>query len=110
MILDVLATCNSPFLATLLFAVKKIMNFFQIVVPFVLLVSTVFSFVNLMQNPDEKNGVKKIFNKLIAAVIIFFIPVIVNVVMYLASDTTNFSSCWNAADEIHNSTQEQAEK
>ena len=48
-----------------------------------------------------KNGTKKVFNKIIAAAIIFFIPMFVNLTMGLIGENTNISSCWiNAGNSI----------
>ena len=99
-ILDVVSTCNSGMLSVVLPAVKNIMLIIQIVAPILLIVMATIELIRLTANPDDKKGIKNIINKFIAAAIIFFIPVFINVVMGLVGENTNFSSCWNnAADQ-----------
>lgn len=101
-ILDVVSTCNSRMLSVVLPAVKNIMTIIQIVAPILLIIMSVVELARLTANPDDKKGVKKIINKILAAVIIFFIPVFINVVMGLVGENTNFSSCWNNAADVSN--------
>ncbi len=91
--------CSSETLPGILSIVKRIMILIQIVVPILLIVFASISLIKLLKNPEEKNGIKKIINQFIAAVIIFFIPLLVNVVMILAGDSNEISSCWNNASE-----------
>lgn len=101
-ILDVIETCNSSSLSTVLPVVKNIMLLIQIIVPVALLVSGTIEFVKLTINPEDKKGFRKILNKVIAAIIVFAIPVLVNVVMGAVGESTEFSSCWNNASESSN--------
>ena len=98
-ILDVMETCQNEALSTVLPIVKSIMGIIQIVVPIALLVSFSISFVKLSINPEEKDSFRKLLNKIIAAVIIFLLPIIINVVIGLVGETTEFSSCWNNASD-----------
>ena len=50
----------------------------------------------MIKNPEENSATKKIINQFLAAAIIFFIPVIVNVVMGMLGEKTTFSNCWNS--------------
>jgi len=53
-------------------------------------------------NPDEKKEPGKIKNKIIALILLFFIPTLVNGVMGLLDDSTTFSSCWNSNTRVLN--------
>ena len=97
-------SCNDAALAGILSSVRNIMLLIQIIVPIMLIVWGGLGFFQLMQNPEEKNGIKKIVNKFIAAFVIFMIPVLLNVVMGLAGNNTNFSSCWNNAGNVSTNT------
>lgn len=99
-ILDVMSTCNSAALANFLSIVKNILLIIQIVAPILLIIAGVIEFTKLSINPDDKNGFRKVLNKVIAAFIIFLIPVLINAVMGLVGESTNFSSCWNNEDDI----------
>lgn len=92
--------CQRVALLPILSAVRKIILLIQIIVPILLIIWAIFGFVQLMHNPEQQNGVKKIFNRFIAAVIVFMIPFIVNMVMGLLGDSTSFSSCWKDAKDF----------
>ena len=92
-------TCSDPALAGILSSVKGIMLIIQIIVPIMLIVWSGIGLFQLMQNPDMKNGTKNIINKFIAALVVFMIPVLINVVFGLAGESTNISSCWNNAGD-----------
>ena len=99
--LDVMTTCNSASLSALLVIVKRVLTIIQILVPIILIVSCIISFTELVANPDQKGGTKKILNKFLAAVIIFFIPVLMNAVMGLLGESSEFSNCWNTAGNTY---------
>ena len=101
-ILDVLETCNDSALSTFLPVVKSIMLIIQIAVPTVLLISFTVDFVKLTINPEQKDGFRKILNKLIAAIIVFVLPFIMNVIMGAVGESTEFSNCWNNAPSTIN--------
>lgn len=92
-------TCQKASLLPILSAVRKIILLVQIIVPILLIVWGIISFIQLMQNPEQKDGMKKVFNRLLAAVIVFFIPIFINVIMGLLGESTNFSSCWENAKD-----------
>jgi len=100
MILDISNTCNNSILFTFLSIVKTILNLLHIVVPLLLILSLTITLTKLAQNPDEKKAPKKIINSLIATVIIFFLPTIINVVIDLVAGESDFSNCWENAS-IH---------
>ena len=99
-ILDVMETCNSAFLSGLLPVVKNIILLIQIIAPIALLIAFTVDFVKLSVNPEEKDAFRKLLNKIIAAVIIFMIPVLINLIMGAVGESTEFSNCWNNAGDI----------
>ena len=92
---DVMATCNSTQLSLIIPVVKNILTLIQIMVPILLIIMSVIEFVKLSINPEDKKGLRKILNKVIAAFIIFLIPMLINMVMGLVGENTQFSTCWN---------------
>lgn len=96
-ILDVMETCNSSFLASFLSVIKTIMLIIQFAVPFALIVSFTIDFVKLSINPEAKDSFRKLLNKIMAAVIVFVLPLLINVIMGVVGESTDFSSCWNNA-------------
>lgn len=97
LIIDVLDTCNDPALSSFLASVKNIMLLIQIIVPCVLVIAATVEFVRLSINPEDKKGFRNILNKVIAAIIVFLIPVLINVVMGVVGESTEFTNCWNNA-------------
>lgn len=51
----------------------------------------------MVTNPDDKKGLSKIKNSVIAAIVIFFIPMLVNVLFQAMGEKYNVSSCWMLA-------------
>lgn len=97
---DTLGTCCSDYgLVTVLDLMRKFFDIFQMVVPIILLVMATVQFIKLMVNPEEKNGMKKITNKLIATFICFFLPTIVNAMMNMmpSNETFQVGDCWEQA-------------
>lgn len=88
---------------------KLIIKILQIVrwaVPIILIVFCVIDVAKIVSNPDHEKDVKKsITNRLIAAVIVFLVPTLVNLVMNLVSigqgnnenNGYSISSCWQKA-------------
>ena len=100
----ILNACNSPALGAILSIVKRAMLLIQIIVPILLIIWGSIGFISMVNDPDQKNGLKKnILNKFLAAAIVFMIPVFVNAVMGMVGENTSVSSCWNQANERSNS-------
>lgn len=96
-----LGTCCSDYgLVTLLDITRKIFDLVQLFVPIILLVMATVSFIKLIANPTKEKGLKKIINQFLAAVIIFFIPTMLNVVLNMLPDTVEIAACWDTA-KVH---------
>ncbi len=91
--------CNDYGIIPILDIIRKVFDIFQIIVPILLIIGSTIQFVKLLTNPDEKGGTKKIINRLLAAVICFFLPTIVDVVMGLmgSNETFQVAACWDQA-------------
>ena len=93
-----LGTCCTDYgLVMILDALRKIMNLIQLIAPILLIIMCVIGFAQLMFNPEKKGGIKSIVNKFLAAVFIFFMPIIVDAVLLVLPETFSVSSCWNQA-------------
>ena len=93
--MNLLAVCNNAYLGVLLGIVKNGLKLIQIVGPILLLISLGFTFVKLMQHPDDKKIFARIKNSLIALGVLFFIPLLVNAVISMIDK--NYSYCWKEA-------------
>lgn len=93
--LDLNTSCNSPTLLVVLTVVKNILKIIQITGPIISILSLIYTIVLLIKNPDEKKYIKRIKNSLIALVLLFLIPTIVNAFVSTLGENTKFSDCWN---------------
>ncbi len=98
-ILDLVEVCGSPELAHILGIIKRVLNLFQIVGPIVGIIGLILALVKLMMNPEEKKLKNSIRNWVIAIVMLFLLPVIINLVIGLFDDNFQLSACWNYANQ-----------
>ena len=96
MIADGFSGCSSPALGAILSMIKRAINIIQIIVPILLMISLIFTFIKLMNDPDNKKLLPRIKNAALATVIVFMIPVFVNVVMSMLGENFSVSACWNS--------------
>lgn len=89
--------CNDYGLVIFLDTLRNIMNFIQIFAPIVLIIMSCVQLVQMIANPEDKKGMKSLMNKYIAAVLCFFIPVFMNVVLNMMPETFSVSACWKQA-------------
>ena len=108
--------CQDYPLASMLSLIRKGLNVIQIVAPIILIIVATFQFVKLTINPDDdKKSMKKIYNSFMSAIIIFFIPMIINLSMNIINEygdvgiiegeqTKSFdiASCWQEAKQTQN--------
>ena len=93
-----LGTCCSDYaLASFLDVSRRIVEFIQMIAPILLLIMATIQLVQLMVNPDVKDGRKKLYHKFQAAAIIFFVPIIVNAFINLLPVDFTLSACWKTA-------------
>lgn len=104
---DLSSCCSDYGLAMFLHIFKTVMNVIQIIVPIILIVMCTIDFAKFVISPDDNNKAKSkgLLNKFLAVIIIFLMPVIVNVVLGTFLDSFEVSNCWDAADEIWAKTQ-----
>lgn len=73
--------CMQPGFLRIIYFVKVALNFIRFIVPIGLLVKIGLDFYKGIFNPNEKDGLKPVYNRIIAAVIVFLVPTMVNLVM-----------------------------
>ncbi len=101
--------CSDYALAGTLATVKTAFTVICIAVPVILIISLAITIAKMVINPNEEKSLKKIVTKVIAALVVFFLPTIVSLFMsflqYTAaseSATYNVASCWQAASSAYN--------
>ena len=87
--------CSSQALASILNILKNILTVIQIIGPILLIISLTVTIVKLMNNPDEKKLKGKIRNEIIAIILLFSVPFIINATMSLLGDNFSVAECWN---------------
>lgn len=105
---NVVKCCSDYGLAMFLHIMKEAMNIIRIVVPIILIAMCTVDLVKLVINPDDNNKAKfkGLLNKFLAALIVFFMPVVIDAVMntvaYALDDdgSIDITNCWKAADEV----------
>ncbi len=102
-ILDLTSTCGSIGLANLISIAKTALTIIQIAGPIMAIIGLVSIFIKLMSNPDNKKLKNAIKNWLIAFLMLFLIPLIIDVVMGKLDDTFTLTACWNYAEKIKSS-------
>ena len=97
---DIIEACGSVGIAGLLNIVKTVLSMIQIIGPILCMVALAINFIKLMTNPEEKKYKPIITNCIMALVILFMVPFIVNLVMSLADKSFNLAKCWNNAEAV----------
>lgn len=98
----VMEECSSESLSAFLRAFKNLLNIIHIIGPIILICGLLLHLINLMRNPDDKKLFKKLINSALAAVILFFVPTIVNALMYMMGESISISSCWMNISDNNN--------
>ena len=98
------AECSSPALGSAISAFHKMMTLIQIIVPILLIIGSAINLIRLVHNPDDQKRKKRLLNSVIAAVLVFFIPMFVDAVMGMVGDNYTVSACWNSATNPGSST------
>lgn len=104
--------CSSSGFLTILGMVLNIITILKIAVPLILIGMLTIQIYPLINNPAEvKQVIEKSKKKIIAAVLIFFVPTIMNVILSALGDSTSVSTCYeHARDEAYIKERENAEK
>ena len=94
-----LTTKDLPIVKVMYF-IKTTLSIAFIVVPIILIVVASFELFKAITKPNETNkSISKIINKMISAVIIFFIPIAINFIMnMLSQNTLDKIEYWTSAD------------
>lgn len=101
MILDINNYCNTQAMASIILILKNIFNIIMIIAPILAIISLTFKISKIVLNPDEKKEFKKINNSILALILVFLVPVIVNAFMLLLDDSTDISLCWNSVNKTN---------
>lgn len=97
---DIIVTCSDPGLASILSLLKTFLNIIQIIGPIIALISLVIILIKLISNPENQKLKSAFKNWLIALIMLFLVPIIVDASMQLLDDSFSVASCWNYAEQV----------
>ena len=97
---NIIDACGNIGIANILSIVKSFLDIIQIIGPILCIVALAINFTKLMTNPDEKKFKAGLKNSLIALVILFMVPFIINLTMSLADGSFDLATCWNNAEKV----------
>lgn len=97
---NIIDACGNIGIANILSIIKSFLDIIQIIGPILCIVALAINFTKLMTNPDEKKFKAGLKNSLIALVILFMVPFIINLTMSLADGSFDLATCWNNAEEV----------
>ena len=108
------SVCSDYALATILIILKRLLNFVQIFVPIILIISVIVQLIKKVLNPEDGGrggSMKNIINSFMAAIILVFLPFIINLAMSTISEygevgikedgsltALDVTSCWQVAE------------
>lgn len=95
-------SCNDSTIGGIVSVLKNGLTIIQIVSPILALIIVSIRLFQMVKNPDDKKGLSKIKNALIALVILFFIPMLINLIFSWMGSSNDLSSCWNNKDANFN--------
>ena len=96
-----LGTCCTDLGLVGIFSVaRRVLGLIQFIVPIALVVAGTIQFVQLTINPELKDGFRRVLNKIIAAIIVFMIPVLVDVILGTVTPDFTVASCWRQTKSV----------
>ena len=98
--------CDTVGFLRLMYVVRLLLTIIRFVVPIILVDMTVKDLFQNVINPNEKDGLQKIYKRVAAGVIVFFVPTLISLTLSLIDtvfnnqDTTNYkaSNCYKNAN------------
>lgn len=75
--------CDTSGFLRIMYLIKMAINILRFVIPIIVIVMLGMDLLKNVINPNDKEGMKKIVNRVVAAIIIFLVPTFVNLVVHL---------------------------
>ena len=96
-ILNLLGNCGNPALANLFNIAQRFITVIQIIAPILAIIALGINLTKSVINPEDKKNFSMYKNWLIAIVMVFAIPTLVNATMGMLGEDYSISACWNNA-------------
>lgn len=95
----ILSMCENPDILKIFYLVKLLIKGIQYIVPIILIVVLSKDFAGVMAKGDAPSElINKVKYRAIAAVAIFFVPFIVDVILKATGEISELGLCWNNAE------------
>lgn len=92
--------CGDYALAGTLSIVHTVLSIICLLVPILLALMASIKLATYVMNPDQKQGLKPIFLQFAAAILVFFLPTLVDIGLgFLPDDEFSIAACWSYAEE-----------
>lgn len=109
LLVDFQSNCSDYGIALYIHIIRKTLDIIHIIVPIVLMVVLAINLVQLMMDPDDQKKIKisRFKNKIIAAVVVFFIPymmdLVINLISYSGLVPNDFTliECYKDSEKIY---------
>ncbi len=83
--------CSSSLIFQYFIIFKRIIGLIQLIAPIIAIIFVIVTLIKMITNPEEKKLKKELQNKFIALVMVFIVPILVNVtVTMIVSNSDNF--------------------
>ncbi len=99
---DIDSCCSDYGIAQYIYAIKQALEIIHFIVPIILIIMIAVQLIKMLSSPDDPQSkkMKSLLNKVIAAVLIFFIPFIADLLVSLLPNSYSVASCWQSADDV----------
>lgn len=98
--MEQVSLCMNPLFLRIIYYCKLLLNILRFVVPIILIVNIIIYFYKGIISIDDKDIISKLKNKIIACIIIFLVPTIINIFMNLISKALE-TEIYNGITECH---------
>ena len=93
----ILGVCDSAEVLKTMRIVKIVINFIRIIVPIILIITSMMTFTKAITNSDNKKALNIFIKKIVAALAIFLVPTFVGIILKLVDQNKIYYSCFENA-------------
>lgn len=95
----ILSICSNPSILKIFYLIKIVITAIQVAIPIMLIILISLDFAKGVKDAKAPSEILQTCKyRIIAAIVIFAVPLFVNVLLTIIGDKTDVSSCWNSAN------------
>ena len=95
--------CSDYAIVPITKVIRAIFTMIEVIAPILAIVAGTILLLRMMTNPDDKKLINNMKNMILSLVIVFLLPALTNLTMYILGENFSVSSCWNNAYKINTS-------